>query len=63
MSTDLSSSARAHKESWLPILDLAVEEVFEIMLGCRVKAVTPSEYAVPGNSPPWSVWPGRCAEF
>jgi len=49
VSTDISSSTRAHKESWLPILDLAVEEVFEIMLGCRVKPVTPSEHPVHGE--------------
>ncbi len=37
MSTDISFATRAHEENWLPILELAVEEVFEIMLGCRVK--------------------------
>jgi chemotaxis protein CheX len=33
----------------VPILELAVEEVFEIMLGCRVKPVTPSEHPVHGE--------------
>ncbi len=28
---------RSHEENWLPILELAIEEVFEIMLGCQVK--------------------------
>lgn len=37
MSTDISLAARSHEENWLPILELAVEEVFEIMVGCRVK--------------------------
>lgn len=37
MSTDISLAGRSHEENWLPILELAVEEVFEIMLGCRVK--------------------------
>ena len=37
MSVDTSLPARAHEENWRPVLELAVEEVFEIMLGCRVK--------------------------
>jgi len=37
MSMDTSLTTRAHEENWLPILELAVEEVFEIMLGCRIK--------------------------
>jgi chemotaxis protein CheX len=49
VSTDISSSTRAQEENWLAILDLAVEEVFEIMLGCRVKPVTPSEHMVHGE--------------
>jgi outer membrane protein OmpA-like peptidoglycan-associated protein len=49
VSTDISSSARAHKENWPPILDLAVEEVFEIMLGCRLTPAAPSEHAVHGE--------------
>lgn len=43
MSTNISMVARSHEENWLPILELAVEEVFEIMLGCRVKPVSPAE--------------------
>jgi chemotaxis protein CheX len=43
MSTDTSFVVRSHEENWLPVLELAVEEVFEIMLGCRVKPVAPSE--------------------
>ena len=44
MSTDASLATRSHEENWLPILELAAEEVFEIMLGCRVKPVGQSEH-------------------
>lgn len=44
MSIDTSLAVRSHEENWLPILELAVEEVFEIMLGCRVKAVSRADY-------------------
>jgi len=43
MSTDTTFAARSQQENWLPILELAVEEVFEIMLGCRLKAAAQSE--------------------
>jgi chemotaxis protein CheX len=49
VSTDISLATRSHEENWLPILELAVEEVFEIMLGCRVKPVTSSEHTVHGE--------------
>ena len=49
MSTDTSLAVRSHEENWLPILELAVEEVFEIMLGCRVKPVPKGENAVTGE--------------
>jgi chemotaxis protein CheX len=45
MSTDTSFVTRSHEENWLPVLELAVEEVFEIMLGCRVKPVAQAEHA------------------
>jgi chemotaxis protein CheX len=41
VSTDTSFVTRSREEDWLPVLELAVEEVFEIMLGCRVKPVPP----------------------
>jgi chemotaxis protein CheX len=44
MSTDTSFATRSHEENWLPVLELAVEEVFEIMLGCRVKPGEASEH-------------------
>lgn len=37
MSVDTSAMVRSREEEWLPILELSVEEVFEIMLGCRAK--------------------------
>ena len=43
MTADTSFVTRSHEENWLPILELAVEEVFEIMLGSRVKPVAQSE--------------------
>jgi chemotaxis protein CheX len=49
MSTDTSFVARSHEENWLPVLELAVEEVFEIMLGCRVKPMAQSEHKPNGE--------------
>lgn len=49
MSADASVAQRAHEENWLPVLQLAVEEVFEIMLGCKVKPVTESGAAIKGG--------------
>ena len=48
MSTDTSFITRSHEENWRPVLDLAVEEVFEIMLGSRVVPV-----AAPAPEPKW----------
>ena len=44
MTTDISLTTRSREENWLPILELAVEEVFEIMLGSRVKPVSRGEH-------------------
>ena len=49
MSTDTSFVTRSHEENWLPVLELAVEEVFEIMLGTRLKPVAPSEHKPDGG--------------
>jgi len=49
MSTDTSFITRSHEENWLPVLELAVEEVFEIMVGCRVKPVPHSEHKPNGE--------------
>jgi len=43
MSVDTSAVVRSHEENWQPILELAVEEVLEIMVGCRVKPAPKSE--------------------
>jgi hypothetical protein len=37
MSTDNAFARRVHDEDWLPTLELAILEVFEIMMGCKVK--------------------------
>jgi len=49
MSVDTSAAVRSHEEHWQPILELAVEEVFEIMLGCRVKPTPKSEHQTSGE--------------
>jgi chemotaxis protein CheX len=43
MSTDTSFATRSQEENWLPVLELAAEEVFEIMVGCRVKPAAQPE--------------------
>jgi len=43
MSVDTTAAARSHEENWKAILELAVEEVFEIMISCRVKPAPISE--------------------
>ncbi|MFY9843774.1 MAG: OmpA family protein [Terriglobales bacterium] len=45
MNTDTSFVTRSREENWRPVLELAVEEVFEIMVGCRVAPATESEHA------------------
>jgi len=49
MSTDTSLTARSHEENWLPVLELAIEEVFEIMVGRRVKPAPKTETGPPGG--------------
>jgi len=36
----------SREENWLPILERATQEVFEIMLGCQVTMAEPSEHKV-----------------
>ena len=43
MTVDTTAASRWHEENWKAILELAVEEVFEIMVSCRVKPVPISE--------------------
>jgi len=49
MSTDVAWAKRSHEESWRPILGLAIEEVFEIMLGCPVEPVSGEAVVVRGD--------------
>jgi chemotaxis protein CheX len=49
MSTDISLPTRSREENWLPVLELAVEEVFEIMVGQKVKPAEKSETPPPGG--------------
>jgi hypothetical protein len=45
------------------VLELAVEEVFEIMLGCRVKPVAQGEHPPDAEFTAMiGLAPGRCAE-
>jgi len=49
MSTGASFAVRSQEENWLPVLELAVAEVFEIMLGCPVKPGANSEHKPNGE--------------
>ncbi len=61
MSTETSLAMRRKKRTGSPVLELAVEEVFEIMLGRRVKPVPRTGRTLPPNSPLWSAWRERFA--
>ncbi len=43
MSKQAPLATHAAEKNWLPILELAVEEVFEIMLGTQLKPIAKSE--------------------
>ena len=43
MNADASVVVRSRQQEWSPILELAVQEVFEIMLGSRLMPTTKSE--------------------
>jgi chemotaxis protein CheX len=43
MSTDAVLTKRSQEEDWLPVLELAIQEVFEIMLRCQVTTAAESE--------------------
>lgn len=49
MSTGTAFATRSQEENWRPVLELAVEEVFEIMLGCRVKPMAECELKPSGD--------------
>jgi len=43
MTMDVTISPSSHQKNWLPLLELAIEEVFEIMLGSPVAPVVEPE--------------------
>jgi len=49
MTVNVSIATRSREENWLPILELSVQEVFEIMLGCRLEPAASSESKPPGE--------------
>jgi chemotaxis protein CheX len=49
MSTDVSIAVRAQQENWLPILELSAQEVFGIMVGCRLEPAAGSEQKAAGE--------------
>jgi chemotaxis protein CheX len=49
VSTGTAFATRSQEENWRPVLELAVEEVFEIMLGCRVKPMAECELKPSGD--------------
>jgi len=49
MSADASVLVHSRQQEWLPILELAVQEVFEIMLGGRLGPATKPEAPPPGE--------------
>jgi chemotaxis protein CheX len=49
MSASTALTKRSQEENWLPILELAIKEVFEIMLGCRVTPSAETEHGPHGE--------------
>jgi len=49
MTIDTAIAKSFREENWLPILERAAQEVFEIVLGCQVKPVEPSEHKLKGG--------------
>jgi flagellar motor protein MotB len=49
MSTDAAVSRHPHEDHWRPILELAIQEVFEIMLGRQVKPAGSAAQPVKGE--------------
>lgn len=49
MKTNTSMVARSQEENWQPILELALQEVFEIMLGCRLEPSAGAEHCTDGE--------------
>ena len=49
MTVARAAAVRAQEENWLPILELSVQEVFEIMVGCHAKPAPKSVHHVHGE--------------
>ena len=49
MTTDAAFAKPSPEDNWLPILELATQEVFEIMLSCKVKPGEPTEHKLKGG--------------
>ncbi len=49
MSLDSAAAMRAHEGNWLRNLECSVEEVFEIMLGCRPEPAPNPNHPVPAE--------------
>lgn len=49
MRTDTTPTRPSHDEDFLPILERATHEVFEIMLGCQVNTILPSQHTLKGG--------------
>ncbi|MGB8010163.1 MAG: chemotaxis protein CheX [Terriglobales bacterium] len=49
MTADTAFAKPSPGENFLPILERATQEVFEIMLGCQVKLAEPSEHTLRGG--------------
>ncbi len=49
MNLETAFAQPTREENFLPILERATQEVFEVVLGCRVKPVEPSEHQREGG--------------
>jgi chemotaxis protein CheX len=49
MTADTAFAKSTPVKDWLPILERATHEVFEIMLGCQVERAEPSEHKLHGG--------------
>jgi len=49
MNAEPTTALHLHPENWLPILELSVQEVFEIMLGCRLQPANVEEHSKTGE--------------
>jgi hypothetical protein len=49
MNTNITFANRVRNEDWQPLLEIAILEVFEIILGCKVRASVQSERSSGGG--------------